>query len=184
VYDVAFSNDGRSIVSASADGTARVWDAGTGGLQHVLTGHDQAVNSAVFSRDGRRVITGGSDGTVRIWDLAGGDVQVRHGHVGSVRRVALAPDGAQVASAGQDGTIRVWDVAGSDPSVVLSRHPDGAWDATFGPDGRSVLSTGEDGFIRSTPCEVCGPFGPVLRLAHTRADREVGARERERFVTR
>jgi hypothetical protein len=45
------------------------------------------------------------------------------------------------------------------------------------------LSTGADGFIRSTLCEVCGPFGSVLRLARTRADLEISARERERFVT-
>jgi WD40 repeat protein len=118
---------------------------------------------------------------VRIWDLGDGSARILHGRVGAVNSVAFAPGGGPLVSAGADGNVRVWDAAGGDPSLVLLTHPGGVWSAEFTPDGRSVISVGADGFMRSTPCEVCGRFADVLRLAHARADHEMRALERERF---
>lgn len=70
VYCTAFSPDGRRLVTASDDKTARVWDLATGRTILVLSGHQERVRSAVFSPDGRRVATGSFDGTARVWDLA------------------------------------------------------------------------------------------------------------------
>ena len=54
--------------------------------------------------------------------------------------------------------------------------------AAFTPDGKTVVSAGTDGILRFTPCEVCGPLPDVLKLARTRADLELSAIERERFL--
>ncbi len=64
----AFSRNGARIVTASWDGTARVWDAATGRDITVLTGHQDEVYSAAFSPDGSRIVTASADGTARIWD--------------------------------------------------------------------------------------------------------------------
>jgi WD40 repeat protein len=64
----AFSLDGARIVTASADNTARLWDAATGQPIVVLKGHDGIVISAAFSPDGARVVTASRDGTARLWD--------------------------------------------------------------------------------------------------------------------
>ena len=69
VITAAFSADGSRIVTASADKTARVWDAATGAALTVLSGHTNWVNSAVFSADGSRVLTASLDSTARIWQL-------------------------------------------------------------------------------------------------------------------
>jgi WD40 repeat protein len=58
--------------TASADGTARIWNAETGVSLHILVGHEAGVRSAAFSPDGRHVLTGSSDGTARIWDATTG----------------------------------------------------------------------------------------------------------------
>ena len=68
VASAAFSPDGSRIVTASGDGTARIWDAATGKEIVVLRSHDAAVTSAAFSSDGSRIVTASDDKTARIWD--------------------------------------------------------------------------------------------------------------------
>src|SRR5262249_38911315 len=68
----SFSPDGRRVVTACDDRTARVWDADSGKETALLQGHDNEVVTASFSRDNDRVVTASKDGTVRIWDAADG----------------------------------------------------------------------------------------------------------------
>ena len=63
----SFSADGKRIVTASGDKTARVWDAATGHLTATLAGHSGPVNDAAFSSDGNDVVTASDDGTARVW---------------------------------------------------------------------------------------------------------------------
>ena len=68
MYSAAFSPDGRRVVTASKDNTARIWDAETYQQIAVLAGHEGILYSALFSPDGRRVLTASWDNTARIWD--------------------------------------------------------------------------------------------------------------------
>ncbi|MCY1005864.1 hypothetical protein OV079_09845 [Nannocystis pusilla] len=74
--DVSLSPDGRWIASFGPDDVARVWDAATGDLRAVLSGHHARVASVDFSLDGRTLATGGWDGAARLWDLAALDLPV------------------------------------------------------------------------------------------------------------
>ena len=65
----AFSGDGKRVVTASRDNTARIWDAESGKEIAVLKGHTGSVSSAAFSGDGKRVVTASDDNTARIWDV-------------------------------------------------------------------------------------------------------------------
>jgi WD40 repeat protein/tetratricopeptide (TPR) repeat protein len=69
VWHVAFSADARHLLTASDDGTARVWDVTTGQLVALLR-HGSAVRHALFAPDGHSVITGSMDNRVRLWPLA------------------------------------------------------------------------------------------------------------------
>ena len=67
-YSVAFSPDGRRIVSGSGDQTLRVWGAESGEEMLTLKGHSGTVTSVAFSPDGRRIISGSHDQTIKVWD--------------------------------------------------------------------------------------------------------------------
>ncbi|THU82460.1 WD40 repeat-like protein, partial [Dendrothele bispora CBS 962.96] len=69
VNSVAYSPDGRYIVSGSWDKTIRIWDSQTGQpVGHPLQGHTREVNSVAYSPDGRYIVSGSHDKTVRVWD--------------------------------------------------------------------------------------------------------------------
>jgi len=80
VYAVAFSPDGKFVVSGSYDNTARVWDVATGKEVSRMT-HKYVVNTVAFSQDGKYVISGSQDGTVRVWEVATGKEVSRMTHV-------------------------------------------------------------------------------------------------------
>jgi WD domain, G-beta repeat len=70
VYSAAFSPDGKRIVTASSDKTARVWDAESGKpIGEPLRGHEDAVFSAAFSPDGKHIVTTSKDQTARVWGI-------------------------------------------------------------------------------------------------------------------
>ena len=89
VCSVAWSPDGRRIVSGSHDNTVRVWDAETGAGLAVLRGHEDWVSSVTYSPDGRRIASASrSDKTVRVWDAESGEcVEVIKGN-GDVAAIA------------------------------------------------------------------------------------------------
>ena len=68
VNSVSFSPNGQLVVTAGADGTARVWRAASGASVAVLSATGRPVNTAEFGPDGRFVATGGADRVVRLYD--------------------------------------------------------------------------------------------------------------------
>ncbi len=69
---VAFSPDGKRIVSASDDGTLKVWDSDTGSETFTLRGHTAGVGSVAFSPDGKHIVSGSQDRTLKVWDARHG----------------------------------------------------------------------------------------------------------------
>jgi len=111
VRGVAFTGDGNLLVSASDDGTAKVWQVADGRLARTLQGCAQGLKSVAVSPDGRLVAAGGADGKVHLWRLADGQrVATLEGHSLSVVALAFSPDGAYLASGG-DWSVRIWRTA-------------------------------------------------------------------------
>ena len=104
VTSVAFSPDGKRIVSGSRDTTVRLWDADTGQqIGQPMTRHRDVVRSVAFSPDGKRIVSGSLDNTVRVWNVDTGPLVVgepRGGqHTEGVLDVAFSPDSRHVAVA-------------------------------------------------------------------------------------
>jgi WD40 repeat protein len=116
VYAVAYSPDGRTVLTGSADCTARLWDAGTGQLLGAPFTHRGIVRAAAFSPTGQEVLTGSHDGTARLWHVATGKQLAQFsGHAAGVHAVAFSPNGQDVLTASADGTARLSGVPGPLP---------------------------------------------------------------------
>jgi WD40 repeat protein len=113
VISLAFSDDGRMLVSASAsDPVARLWDAATGRGLVALRGHTASVKAVVFAPGGRVVATAGVDGSVRLWDVPSGRERVTlRGGGEPLCALAFAPDGRALAAGGFGPTVWVWDIS-------------------------------------------------------------------------
>jgi WD40 repeat protein len=114
VMSIAFSPDGKRIVSGSDDSTLRLWDAQTGQpIGQALQGHTGSLRPVAFSPDGKRIVSGSDDSTLRLWDAQTGQPigQPLQGHTGSVSSVAFSPDGKRIMSGSDDKTLRLWDIS-------------------------------------------------------------------------
>jgi WD40 repeat protein/tRNA A-37 threonylcarbamoyl transferase component Bud32 len=146
VNQAVFSRDGKRVVTASGDGTARVWEAFSGELLRVVAGHQANVVTAEFSPDGRHLLTAGEDATARIWDLASGvEVFRSSGHEHGLVLALYSPDGSRVLSAGGNA-VRLWDVATGRSLHVLERRASSILCAGFSPDGARVVTGYSDGW--------------------------------------
>ena len=109
VNSVAFSPDGKTIVSGSRDKTIRLWDTTGKPIGQPLKGHQAGVYSVAFSPDGKTIISGSSDKTIRLWNTTGKPIgQPLIGHEHHVNKVVFSPDGKTIISGSGDNTIRLW----------------------------------------------------------------------------
>ena len=140
ITSVAFSPDGRQILTGSEDSTAKLRDTVSGAEIRTFRGHQAKVNCVAFSPDGRRILTGSWDKTVRIWDAATGvELHKFMGHGFEVTGVAFTPDGSKVLSGSGDGTAKLWDGA-SGTLLHTFTTGDAVTSVAISPDGRTIVT--------------------------------------------
>ena len=149
VNSVAFSPDGKFILSGSNDATMRLWETETGKERQIFKGFPSFIFSVAFSPDGRYAAMGGRDTTLYLWDISSGkELRKFSGHTGSIHSVAFSPDGQQLVSVSWDKTVRLWDVKTGSQLRKFSGHTEEVVAVAFSPDGRSVLSGSWDKTLR------------------------------------
>lgn len=143
-----FSPDGQLILTASEDGTARLWLTPSGSTAAMLSGHRRAVTCGAFSPDGKSVVTGSDDHTARLWHISGEVQAVLRGHQKGLTSVSFSPDGKTVLTTSLDKTARLWRRGDGKPLAVLEGHGDYVQTAAFSPDGKAIVSASMDGTAR------------------------------------
>ena len=146
VVFAAFSPDDTRVATASGDGTARLWDTGSGDSLAVLRGHKNSVWSAAFSPDGRRIITTSWDNTAHIWDVSEEkSLFVLLEHEGRVVDGSFSPDGRLVITAAWDGAARLWHADSGRLVSKMKGHGNYyVVSAVFAPDGQHVATASWD----------------------------------------
>lgn len=121
IHDLTFSRDGRRLLSASFDDSARLWDLDQPHDPLILRGHEDWVNTAAFDAGERRVVTASRDRTARVWRLDEPDRPiVLRGHDDELRFAGFTPEG-RVVTASSDGSVRLWsldEVAADAPALM------------------------------------------------------------------
>jgi len=141
VTAVAFSPDGRLVLTGSVDNTARLWETESGKAVTILSGHTAPVRTVAFSPDGRLVLTRSDDNTARLWETASGRaVATLAGHTDLLNATVFSPDGRLVLTGSRDGTARLWESAAPKPIVTLSGHARSVRTMVLSPDGRLALT--------------------------------------------
>jgi WD40 repeat protein len=147
---VEFSADGRRLLTAGYDGTARIWDVGTWTTLRVLRPQRAGyLEAATFSPDGKLVATAsGTGGRVGIWDSDTGGlvrtIQTRGGQFCAT----FSADSKLLVTCGGDGVARIWNVDSGERQLALRGHSGWVLSGTFSPDGTLLATTGLDGTAR------------------------------------
>ena len=153
---IAFSPDGRHILTVGEKGHAALWDAESRQQVTKFTGHLSDVTRGAFSPDGKLVATADQNGLVHLWDpLTGRVVTSIRAHATKVTALTFSPDSQQIATANANREhsdlpvqIRLWDVATGEMAMEMKGHDVSVWCLAFTPDGRRLMSGSEDKTIK------------------------------------
>jgi len=137
----AFSPDGRTVLTAANDTTARLWDAQTGREIRQFIGHTEFVSIAIFGPDGETILTGSADGTVRMWNIETGQEVHRFVDGGSpIWALAITQGGEKMLTSDESGSAWVWDFQKAERVRELSGHNDVILWGAFSWDGRYAFT--------------------------------------------
>jgi WD40 repeat protein len=146
---VAYSPNGKLIVTICLRSVVEVWDLATGtALYKWLKSDPKDFHSAAFSPNGQCIaFTQGS--TLQVWDMVTGSQRcIMKGHSDTATCIAFSPNSTVIASGSQDRTLRIWDAATGAGRLVTTGHTKSVNALAFAPDGQTVVSASSDGTLR------------------------------------
>lgn len=158
VNGLAFKGDGRIVISASRDGTLKVWDWVGGSELRTLDSHSYGVWCVSLSGDGRLAAFGLDDNemSLKVWEVdSGRELRILRGHAGWVLGVAVTREGQLAVSASHDGTLKIWDLGTACELHTLNGHTAAVASVAVSGDSRLAISASQDTTLKVWEVE-CG----------------------------
>jgi WD40 repeat protein len=161
ISDLAFTPDGRQLISSSGDKVIRIWDWQKGKTVRTIRGRvgpggDGTIYAMALSPNGRWLAAAGSmkvpgqtGSVIRLYDFATSNLAgLLQGHTESVFALAFSPDGSRLISGGFDRRAIIWDVERRTPIHRLEGHRDQIYAVAFTPDGARAVTGSYDTTLR------------------------------------
>mmetsp|Transcript_15532 Transcript_15532/g.47871 ORF Transcript_15532/g.47871 Transcript_15532/m.47871 type:complete len:867 (+) Transcript_15532:108-2708(+) len=139
VWSARFSPDDALVLSTSKDGTAKVWDATTGQLQHTLDAGAHAVTVAVLATG--EIVTGSQDRSLRVFMGAECKHRVNEAHTDIIR--AISTGSTHLITASNDNLLKMWSLDGCE-MAQLTGHQSFVYGVAHSQDGQTILSSSDD----------------------------------------
>lgn len=174
VVSIAISRDGSTAISASTDGSLRLWDISTGACMATLSGHSGGVICLQVAEDDS-VLSGSWDHSIRLWNMQSGQcLQEFQGHSAPIGVLRLAGR-TRFISGAFDGTVRLWDMTHEECEAELHGPTKAISDIVLVGDA-TLVAASEDGCIHlwdvkklSFMNRLCPQSGALARLASVSA---------------
>jgi len=149
VESAAFSLDGQRIVTATAEGTVRVWSADGAGEPQALQLPVGPFETASFSPGGDRLAIVTAGGVVHLWNVDGTSAPISlPGGGNRVGATPFSPDEKRLITFARNHDVRVWSTDGKGDPLLLRGHETPVRAAIFSPDGTRILTTSDDKLVR------------------------------------
>ena len=150
VWAVAFSPDGKTLVTTGYDGKVLVWDTAEKKAVATLEKHKGWCRAVAYHPSGTHFATGGEDGSVVVWDRASlKEAKEFKAHDSAVYALAFSPqDGNTLASGSTDKTAKLWDWQNAKETKKLEGHTDAVWAVAYARDGSRLATAGADRKIK------------------------------------
>lgn len=144
VKAVAFTPDGKYLLSGSRDKTIKLWELSSGHEIRSYFGHKSTINDLVITPDGKHFVSSSADYTAKLWEIATGKlIRTFIGHTDYMTSVAVSPNGKYLLTAGFDWEAILWDINTGKEIRRYKVDPDKGIgygvNAAFSPDGKEVL---------------------------------------------
>ena len=151
VWSIAFSADGKRMLSCSHDRSVRLWDVENERLLTILYGHTSWVTAVNFLQQEKFAVSAGGDKTIRIWDLESGKcLNTVKGHTSTLHALVVSADQRTLISGDGSGTIKIWMVADTgNPKLLktLNKHDSLVTSLRLTDDDRILISGSQNGTV-------------------------------------
>ena len=139
VYTICWSQHGSQLLSASQDGTVKLWDVTKRQSIRTFDDHEGSVRAAFWSPDGSRFASAGNDGMIAIRDVATDQIVSSLSHPSPLNTIAWNPDGQSIAAGYVNAAVVVWDIE-TGRKVELAGHETPVIQLCWHPSGNTLVS--------------------------------------------
>ena len=144
IHSISFSPDGKYIITASEDGTAKLWEVSTG---RAIRTFENVGTNASYSPSGKHIATSSAD-YVELWNVSTGRIRrTFRGHSDYINSLSFSPDGQYLATGSSDKTAKLWDIKTGEAVYTFTGHDWQVKFIAFSPDGK-YLATADANTIR------------------------------------
>lgn len=146
---LAFSSDGQTLASGSADRTVKLWNLNSRIPRCTLAGHSNLIEALALTPDAQTLASGSWDHTIKIWNVDTGElIHTLCEHCGWIKSLAISPDGKILASGSADKSIKIWDLESRQVWATFKGHSSTVCAIALTPDGQFLASGSADKTVK------------------------------------